>query len=249
VPIELPPSPEPIIPLSPVSTRPVSAVGSSVFADFDGEASARRQSEPQIPVQAAAIPKKTASFRDRLLLRRSIIESPEADGHKAKRRRSLGLQLSLSSAFLRLGYKAGEEVEPEKLPEERDEDAIADIVGYIRSGTSTPVPAPAPVLYMPPTAASSVYSMDTRETEPGMSSFYSSEDDENDEVATPTDLAPTPRSYPKYYNFDEIKPEAREVQKQEVVRPLGFLREQVVGELQWRDEMVGELGYLRGVVV
>jgi hypothetical protein len=222
-----------------------------VFADFDGEASARRLSEPQIPVQAAAaIPKKTASFRDRLLLRRSIIESPEADGHKAKRRRSLGLQLSLSSAFLRLGYKAGEEeVEPEKQPEGRDEDAIADIVGYIRSGTSTPVPAPAPVLYMPPTAASSVYSVDTRETEPGMSSFYSSEDDENDEVATPTDVAPTPRSYPKYYNFDEIKPEAQEVQKEEVVRPLGCLREQVVGELQWRDEMVGELGYLRSVVV
>jgi hypothetical protein len=246
------------MPSSPVSPRPASVAASSsssVFADFDG--GHRRQSEPQLSVPvAAAARKKSASFRDRLLLRRSIIGSPEVDGRKAKRRKSLGLQLSLSSPFLRRGYKAGE-AEPAL---ERDEEAIADIVGYIRSGNATPVaPAPAPVLYVPPatTTASSVYSMDTRETEPGMSSFYSSEDDENDEVATPTDVAPTPRSYPKYYNFDEIKPTdtAKEVQKQQqqqeqvAVRPLDCLRDQVVGELQWRDEMVGELGYLRSVVV
>lgn len=101
------------------------------------------------------------------------------------------------------------------------------------------------------------------------------EDDEDDayEVETPVDglgittpYQPNERAYPKYYNFDEISAVPggnRDIGKYagDVIlsedpyagmpgdpKPLACLREEVAGELAWRDELVDELGYLRGVV-
>lgn len=281
VPVELPPTPE--VPqhqqhqhqpstasarttISETSISPASAVGCSVFADFDdGGVAFEQPREAPPPVSVAdkiATVAKGGSFRDRLRVRRSVarmLGSPEPEDqehyqlqHKTKRRRGWGLQLSVSTAFLKKSYRShGEyfsEDDEETLPDAtaappsplppRDEDAIRDIAGYLRSTHHTPVSA-YPVL----SAAS--------ESSPGMySSFYSSEED--DEISTPVDEAP--RQYLKYFNFDEIKcgaavddvvvPEERGC-----VRSLGCLREQVAGEAKWRREMESELGYLGSVVV
>ncbi|KAI5844498.1 hypothetical protein DFP73DRAFT_57035 [Morchella snyderi] len=104
------------------------------------------------------------------------------------------------------------------------------------------------------------------------------EEEEEDayEVETPVDglgiTAPYPyqqneRVYPKYYNFDEITGHVpggnRDIGKYagDVIlneasysgisapKPLACLREEVAGELAWRDELVDELGYLGGVVI
>lgn len=125
-------------------------------------------------------------------------------------------------------------------------------------------------------AASSVYSQeqDAPETtnpadnSPGTQySFYSSGDEDEDfDIETPIDspgLGITARSgnqtensiYPRYYNFDElitgqIGDEGISINgTRDMVKPLGCLRDEVAGELKWRDEIVDELGYLGGVLV
>lgn len=101
-----------------------------------------------------------------------------------------------------------------------------------------------------------------------------SEDDDKYEVETPIDglgittpYQSSERTYPKYYNFDEISGVPggnRDIGKYsgDVIlseapfagipggpKPLACLREEVAGELAWREELVDELGYLGGVVV
>ncbi|KAI5777935.1 hypothetical protein EDC01DRAFT_384133 [Geopyxis carbonaria] len=66
-------------------------------------------------------------------------------------------------------------------------------------------------------------------------------------------------SYPRFFNFDELKGGNRDIGRyagdvilsgdESSVRPLRSLRDDVAGELKWRDEMVKELGYLGGVVI
>lgn len=101
-----------------------------------------------------------------------------------------------------------------------------------------------------------------------------SEDDDAYEVETPIDglgittpYQANERAYPKYYNFDEISSvpggnrdigrysgdvilsEAPYAGLSGNTKPLACLREEVAGELAWREELVDELGYLGGVVV
>lgn len=101
-----------------------------------------------------------------------------------------------------------------------------------------------------------------------------SEDDDAYEVETPIDglgittpYQTSERVYPKYYNFDEISgvpggnrdigkysgdvilSEAPYAGVSGGTKPLACLREEVAGELAWREELVDELGYLGGVVV
>ncbi|KAI5855173.1 hypothetical protein BZA05DRAFT_442834 [Tricharina praecox] len=272
VPVELPPTPEPAVKFAQQqqverSDTPVSSmgtIGSSVFADFDGDGDdtfmqAFVQPNPQQPRHIENnnnSGRKGNTFRERLRARRSSLASPgqEEEQPKPKRRRGWGLQLSVSTALLRMGYRTPasdglESKEDLQSPPRRDEDAIADIVGYLRSNDAATPKASQYILPMPTThphsTASSVYSQNpdrpSLSPSPGMySSFYSSEDDE-DELATPVDVA-----FPKYYNFDELKgADAGLVQ----VPSLECLREQVVGEMAWQREIVGEHGYLGSVVV
>lgn len=110
--------------------------------------------------------------------------------------------------------------------------------------------------------------------EESCSSDDEGDEDEAYEVDTPVDglgittpYQPSERVYPKYYNFDEISGITggnRDIGKYagDVIlseapysgipgnpKPLSCLREEVAGELAWRDELVDELGYLGGVVV
>lgn len=105
-------------------------------------------------------------------------------------------------------------------------------------------------------------------------SSESEDDDDTYEVETPIDglgittpYQSSERTYPKYYNFDEISVVPggnRDIGKYsgDVIlseapyagipggpKPLACLREEVAGELAWREELVDELGYLGGVVV
>ncbi|KAF8534194.1 hypothetical protein BDD12DRAFT_896756 [Trichophaea hybrida] len=247
VPVELPPMPD--VPpqqqttanhtktISETSISPTNAVGSSVFADFDHGGVAFEKPR-EVPV-TDRIAKGGSSFRDRLRVRRSsttVARIPPTDDHqhKTKRRRGWGLQLSASTAFLRKSYRSHDREymssdDEEMLPPPstpRDENAIRDIAGYIRSTHHTPVSA-----YPIPSAS---------EPSPGMySSFYSSEDD--DEISTPVD-EPQAAQYPKYFNFDELKSGT-------ATEELGCLRDQIAGEVKWRKEMESELGYLGSVVV
>ena len=276
VPVELPPSPtvkfaQQMEQVEAAVSSPT-IVGSLLFADFDGESDdvmvkSFEQPQPQQPRQIENNNnRKRRTFRERLRVRRSFLGSPGLEEeHKPKRRRGWGLQLSVSTAFLRMGYRSsasdGDEVEGEDIntrPPQRDDPEIADIVGYLRSNDDAATPKAAPrVISVPITqshsASSSVCSQNPGNTSPspGMySSFYSSEDDE-DEVATPVDI-----TFPKYYNFDELKCGDAEVEDtarssggESTAPSLKCLREQVGGEMAWQQEIVSEHGYLGSVVV
>lgn len=86
-------------------------------------------------------------------------------------------------------------------------------------------------------------------------------------ITTPYPYHQNERVYPQYYNFDEISGHVpggnRDIGKYagDVIlneasfsgmsspKPLACLREEVAGELAWRDELVDELGYLGSVVI
>jgi len=278
VPVELPPTPEPTVRFRQSVERleapapSPSIVGSFVFADFDGEGDedvlrppeqTRTQPHPQQPRQTEYHDgRKGTTFRERLRARRSFLALPgPEDEHKPKRRRGWGLQLGVSTAFLRMGYKSAAPDEtdsaedPYSLPPQHEERATADIADYLRSDDAAATPK-ASCCVRPAQAtkahstASSVYSQnpDQASLSPGMySSFYSSEDDEDDELATPVDVA-----FPRHYNFGELKGgatavggSARSSGDHSSAPSLERLREQMA----WRDEMVGEHGYLGSVVV
>lgn len=74
-----------------------------------------------------------------------------------------------------------------------------------------------------------------------------------------------PTVFPKYFNFDEIVGVSHRnryigqcaadivlnetEQMARTVKPLGCLRDEVAGEMAWRDEVVTELGYLGSIVI
>ena len=223
---------------------PSSVVGSSLFADFSDQGSSVDLTR-QTSRKAMSI---ASSFRSRLKNR--TMTGILGSSPPAKRRRSWG------TGFL---HRRGSADEMEIDAGGATEQDILDIAGYLRSDDGNANAAfsrtvscqlPMPIHTIPESRPIS-YSSRLSESSPRSTSGHDFVADLPPELhayfsySSDDEMPETPPSastrFPRFYNFDEVKGGG--------LKELGLLRDEVAGDVKWRDELVGELGYLGGVVV